>query len=59
MVKCDYCDKETDDWKYAVSYPLPISKCQEMRGVVPSGDKLLRLCKNCHIPESKFHNPEM
>ncbi len=58
MVKCDKCDKEVQDYSYQVSYPLLITKSQEMRGVVPSGDILLRVCNDCKSDRPTFHNPE-
>lgn len=54
---CENCQKETDKLFYAVSTPLLISKSQEWRGVIPSGDFFVKICENCKH-KSHFHNPE-
>lgn len=57
-MKCDLCKKESAILNYKVSYPMLISKSQEMRGVHPSGDILLRVCEGCETDRVIFHCPE-
>ena len=56
-MNCDICKKEKENLCYQISYPIPITKSQQMRGCVPSGDVLLRVCDECKRP-THFHDPE-
>lgn len=58
MMKCDICEKTIDNFVYNRSYPLLITKYQEIRGVTPSGDVLLRVCKDCDRNSPHYHNAE-
>lgn len=56
---CHICQKEINEFHYARSYPMLITKAQVMRGVVPGGDMLIRICSECkEKSEVYFHNPE-
>jgi hypothetical protein len=57
-MKCDICELDSEKWNYSVSYPILITKSQEIRGCMPSGDKLLRVCEKCNNKNVIFHCPE-
>lgn len=56
-MECQNCHNETDEVVYAMSYPQLISREQECRGVIPTGDFLLKVCPKCN-ESPVFHNPE-
>jgi len=53
---CSLCHKEQAT-EYCVAVPLPITKQQEWDGVMPSGDQLLSICKNCKSDRHRFYDP--
>lgn len=56
MKKCEIC-KERDGYRYSVGVPQPITRDQQARGVMPTGDTLFWTCEECFKPIN-FINPE-
>lgn len=57
-MECNSCKKQIEKYSYIRSYPLLITKRQEEKGVLPTGDFLIRVCEECHKKGDQFHNPE-
>ena len=60
-MKCHICGKDKDsddDLYYDTVHPLPITKAQEQRGVLPRGDVIIKTCIYCKTDTVRFYNPE-
>lgn len=52
---CQVCEKRAAHG-HAIAVPLPISKRQQCEGVMPTGDKLIRICCECN-QRKQFFDP--